>query len=112
MPKILTKRSKKRPEGWHLVEGPLEEFAEKMRAHTSAAPEGKRKNEVLWPILRLHHQRSRYIFELYYKQKAISRELYEYLLRERFADGQLIAKWRKPGFEKLCCLQCIQKSDR
>ncbi len=35
--------------------------------------EGKRKVESLWPIFRLHHQRSRYIFDLFYKRKAISR---------------------------------------
>lgn len=35
--------------------------------------EGKRKVESLWPIFRLHYQRSRYIFDLFYKRKAISR---------------------------------------
>lgn len=85
----------------------MEEFAEKLKAATNAAPEGKRKSEVLWPILRLHHQRSRYIYDLYYKKKVVSRELFEYLLREKFVDGQLVAKWKKPGFENLCCLQCI-----
>ena len=35
--------------------------------------EGKRKVEALWPIFRIHHQKSRYIFDLFYKRKAISR---------------------------------------
>ncbi len=35
--------------------------------------EGKRKVEALWPIFKIHHQRSRYIFDLYYKRKAVSR---------------------------------------
>ena len=35
--------------------------------------EGKRKVEALWPIFRLHHQRSRYIYDLFYRRKAISR---------------------------------------
>ena len=35
--------------------------------------EGKRKVEALWPIFRLHHQKSRYIFDLYYRRKAISK---------------------------------------
>jgi bud site selection protein 31 len=35
--------------------------------------EGKRKPETLWPILRIHHQMSRYIFELYVKKKQISK---------------------------------------
>jgi bud site selection protein 31 len=70
-----------------LVEGPLEEFADKLKAATNAEPEGKRKTEVLWPILRLHHQRSRYIFDLFFKRKVITRELYDFLLREKFVDG-------------------------
>lgn len=38
--------------------------------------EGKRKVEALWPIFKIHHQRSRYIFDLFYKRKAISRGKY------------------------------------
>jgi len=37
--------------------------------------EGKRKAEALWPIFRIHHQKSRYIFDLFYKRRAISRGL-------------------------------------
>ncbi len=97
--------------------------------------EGKRKVESLWPIFRLHHQRSRYIFDLFYKRKAISRgmvvgyslvafvsmrvvklwfsfaELYDYCIREGYADKNLIAKWKKQGYENLCCLRCIQTRD-
>jgi hypothetical protein len=57
--------------------------------------EGKRRVETVWPIFQLHHQRSRYIYELYYKRKAISKELYEYCLSEKYADKALIAKWKK-----------------
>jgi bud site selection protein 31 len=66
--------------------------------------EGKRKPEVLWPIFKIHHQMSRYIFDLFYKKKEMSRELYDYCLREKWADETLIAKWKKPGFERLCCV--------
>jgi len=57
--------------------------------------EGKRKAEAVWPIFRIHHQRSRYIYELYFRRKTISRELYDYCLREGIADANLIAKWKK-----------------
>lgn len=73
--------------------------------------EGKRKNESLWPIFKIHHQKSRYIFDLFYRRKAISRELYEYCLMENIADKNLIAKWKKQGYESLCCLRCIQTRD-
>jgi len=32
-------------------------------------------------------------------------------VREKIADGGLIAKWRKPGYENLCSMLAIQKSD-
>ncbi len=34
---------------------------------------------------------------------------YDYLVREKIADGALIAKWRKPGYENLCSMLAIQK---
>lgn len=38
-------------------------------------------------------------------------ELYEYCLKENIADKNLIAKWKKQGYENLCCLRCIQARD-
>lgn len=35
--------------------------------------EGKRKVEALWPIFKIHNQKSRYIYDLYHRRKAISR---------------------------------------
>lgn len=73
--------------------------------------EGKRINESLWPIFKIHHQKSRYIYDMFHRRKIISRELYEYCLKERIADANLIAKWKKSGYENLCCLRCIQTRD-
>jgi G10 protein len=104
--------------------------------------EGKRRVESLWPIFKIHHQKSRYVYDLYYRRKAISKgiffsnyscigfslcaylilikkilmkfyvlELYEYCLKEKIADANLIAKWKKQGYENLCCLRCIQTRD-
>lgn len=73
--------------------------------------EGKRISESLWPIFKVHHQKSRYIYDLYYRRKAISRELYDYCINEKIADANLIAKWKKSGYENLCCLRCIQTRD-
>lgn len=70
--------------------------------------EGKRIVESTWPIFQIHHQRSRYIYEIFYKRSAISRELYEWCLEEGVADATLIAKWKRQGYENLCCLRCIQ----
>ncbi|KAI5943120.1 Protein BUD31 [Manis javanica] len=67
--------------------------------------------ESVWPIFRIHHQKTRFIFYLFYKWKAISRELYEYCIKEGYADKNLIAKWKKQGYENSCCLWCIQTWD-
>ncbi|KAK5982207.1 hypothetical protein GCK32_002624, partial [Trichostrongylus colubriformis] len=92
------------PEGWDLIEPTLEEFEAKMREAETDPHEGKRRTETLWPIFRIHHQRTRYIYDLFYKREAISRELYEFCLAAKIADAQLIAKWKKQGYENLCCL--------
>ncbi|ETN62571.1 protein BUD31 homolog [Anopheles aquasalis] len=110
MPKV--RRSRKRPpEGWELIEPTLEELEQKMREAETEPHEGKRITESLWPIFKIHHQKSRYIYDLFYRRKAISRELYDYCLKEKIADSNLIAKWKKSGYENLCCLRCIQTRD-
>lgn len=44
---------------------------------------------------------SRYIYELYYEKEVISKTLYDWLLKNGYADGNLIAKWKKQGYEKV-----------
>eukprot|EP01116_Phalansterium_solitarium_P009549 TRINITY_DN23754_c0_g1_i1.p1 TRINITY_DN23754_c0_g1~~TRINITY_DN23754_c0_g1_i1.p1 ORF type:complete len:147 (-),score=1.23 TRINITY_DN23754_c0_g1_i1:153-593(-) len=110
MPKVKTSKTKY-PEGWETIAPTLEEFANKMKDACNDPHEGHRKVEMIWPVFRIHHQRSRYVFDLYYKKKQISKELYEFCLKEGHADGNLIAKWKKSGYEKLCCLRCIQSRD-
>eukprot|EP00123_Amoebidium_parasiticum_P019662 comp29487_c0_seq1/m.47224 comp29487_c0_seq1/g.47224 ORF comp29487_c0_seq1/g.47224 comp29487_c0_seq1/m.47224 type:complete len:146 (-) comp29487_c0_seq1:107-544(-) len=111
MPKVRRGRKKPPPDGWELIEPTLLEIQQKMREAEAESHEGLRKVETQWPIFRLHHQRSRYIYELYYKRKAISKELYDYCINEKYADPALIAKWKKQGYESLCCLRCIQTRD-
>ena len=73
-----------------------------MKDAENASSDGKKKYETVWPIFQIVHQRSRYIYELYYEKEAISKELYEWLLKEGYADRMLIAKWKKMGYEKVC----------
>eukprot|EP00962_Isochrysis_galbana_P051108 scaffold22443_cov112-Isochrysis_galbana.AAC.2 len=80
-----------------------------MREAINDPHDGKRKAESQWPIHRLHWERNRYVYDLYYKQGKISRELYDFLVREKIADAALISKWRKPGYEILCSMAAIQK---
>jgi G10 protein len=68
----------------------LDDYGRKMRDAENESHEGKRKSESLWPIMRISHARSRYIYELYYKREAISKELYDWLLKEKYADPKLV----------------------
>ena len=60
-------------------------------------------------VHRVHWEKNRFIYDLMYKQKVMQRELYDYLVREKIADGALISKWRKQGYENLCSLLAIQR---
>lgn len=110
MPKVKTNRIKY-PAGWELIEPTLRELDAKMREAELDPHDGKRKCEALWPIFKIAHQKSRYVFDLYHKRTDISKELYEFCLDQGYADRNLIAKWKKPGYERLCCLRCIQPRD-
>ncbi|KAJ1343016.1 hypothetical protein BSLG_000754 [Batrachochytrium salamandrivorans] len=90
MPKIR-RGTKPPPEGWELIEPTLVELGQKMRQAENEPSEAKRKVETSWPIMRLHHQRTRYIYDIYYRRKAISRDLYNYCIKEGHADAALIA---------------------
>jgi bud site selection protein 31 len=112
-----------------LIEPTLDELEGKMREAELAPHEGKRKVETLWPIFKIHHQKSRYLYDLYHKRQTISKELYDYCIKQSIGDKNLIGKleilikifflflsfvlaqWKKQGYENLCCLRCIQPRD-
>merc|ERR1711957_364059 len=41
----------------------------------------------------------------------ISRKVYDYCLKTRIADAALIAKWKKPGYERLCSTYVINPAN-
>lgn len=164
-------KNKRPPEGWELIEEVIEDFEQQLKDAVNEDHEGKRVAELTWKIHRLHWEKNRFIFDLMYKRKVMSRELvrvhdpahasspmpptslpashawdglphgansprspppaaqspcsllkhhapcspdppttqYDWLVREKVADGALIAKWRKPGYELLCSMLSIQK---
>ncbi|CAD0019035.1 unnamed protein product [Aureobasidium pullulans] len=152
MPPIRSSRNRKPPpDGFEDIEDTLLEFSNKLKDAENASHEGKKKHEMVWPVFQITHQRtpkpasrqldspalladlaiqaSKYIYDLYYEKEAISKQLYEWLLKNNYADKNLIAKWKKQGYEKvfnlctsscltsanfsskLCCLRCIQTKE-
>jgi len=63
------------PEGWELLESTIEDFEAQMRDAVAEDHDGKRKNETTWQVHRIHFEKNRFIFDLMYKQKALSKEL-------------------------------------
>ncbi|EFJ09355.1 hypothetical protein SELMODRAFT_229466 [Selaginella moellendorffii] len=110
MPRVRTSKVEY-PEGWAMIEETLNSFDGKMREAVNESDDGKRICEASWPIFKIAHQKSRYIYDLYYKKKEISKELYDFCVDQNYVDKNLIAKWKKPGYERLCCLRCIQPRD-
>ena len=112
MPKRKWGYSKKKhtkPEGYEYLEATLHALDSELREAMNSTHQGKTKRESLWPIHQINWQRSRYVYNMYYKYKKISKELYDYLLKEKVADADLIAKWKKPGYENLCSTFVIDK---
>lgn len=68
-------KGKKAPKGWAQIEEAIEDFEQQMTEAVDEDHEGKRKAELTWKIHRLHWEKNRFIFDLLYVRKAISREL-------------------------------------
>jgi len=90
------------PEGYDYVEPTLTALENELREKVNESHEGLRKVESGWPVHQINWQKSRYIYDLYYLHKRISRQVYDYCIDNKLVDAGLIAKWKKPGYEKLC----------
>jgi bud site selection protein 31 len=103
-------KGKKIPPAFSQIEEVIEDFEAQMRDAVAADHAGKRRAESAWAVHRIHWEKNRFIHDLMYTRKAMDRGLFDWLVREKVADGALISKWRKPGYEILCSMLAIQKS--
>lgn len=61
--------------------------------------EGKRKNEAMWPVFQITWQRSRYVYDMHYVYKMISKEVLDYCIRNVSNAGNMnIASFRNGHF--------------
>ncbi len=58
-----------------MIEDVIDDFEQQMRDAVNEEHEGKRRNEGSWKIHRLHWEKNRFIFDLMYTRKVMSREL-------------------------------------
>lgn len=102
---------KKPPSGFDYVEPILEALENELRDKVKESNEGKRKTESLWPVHQINWQKSRYIYDMYYTHKRISKQVYDYCINQKVVDAGLIAKWKKPGYERLCSTYVINPTN-
>lgn len=102
-------KRRRAPAGIDLVADALERYERQMRDAVAEPTDGKTRAETTWRVTKIHWQRNRHVYDLYHRAHAISRELYDWLGRERLVDGPLLAKWRKPGYERLCSLAAVAR---
>lgn len=68
-------KGKRPPEGWELIEEVIEDFETQLKDAVNEDHEGKRVKEMTWKIHRLHWEKNRFIFDLMYQRKVMSKEL-------------------------------------
>lgn len=93
---------KKPPIGFGYVKPTLDALESELKERNNDSIDGKTRHESLWTVHQINWQRTRYIFKLYTKYKRIDRKTYDYCLNNGYADKNLISKWKKSGYEKLC----------
>ena len=108
MPKVRTKPP---PPGYEVIESILEALENELRDKVKESNVGKRNSESIWPVHQINWQRSRYIYDMYYTYGRITKKVYDYCIKQKIADAQLIAKWKKPGYERLCSTYVINPSN-
>lgn len=106
----LKMKARKAPPGMDKIQDKLQEFEARARDILNTPADDKRRNEITWPMHKLHYKKNRYLFDMQ-RRHEISKTLLDYLIHEKIADGKLIAKWRRPGYETLCSLLVITKKN-
>eukprot|EP01039_Chlorochromonas_danica_P000738 gene738-802_t len=101
------RRTRSPPAGFEYIEPTLTALENELRERVNEPHEGLRKNESQWPIHQINWQKSRYVYDMYYTFKRISKEVYDYCVNNKIVDSALIAKWKKPGYERLCSTYVI-----
>jgi bud site selection protein 31 len=111
LPTKWNQKRKKPPVGFDFVEPILEALENEVRDKVKESNMNQRKIESLWPIHQINWQKSRYIYDLYFTHHRISKEVYQYCINQKLVDAALIAKWKKPGYERLCSTYVINPSN-
>ena len=104
-------KNKKVPKGFGYLSPVLSALENELRDKVRESNAGKRNTESMWPVHQINWQRSRYVYDMYYTHQKISKKVYDYCIKNKLVDAALIAKWKKPGYEKLCSTYVINSNN-
>lgn len=99
------------PAGFDAVQGVLEALDNELRDKVKETDAKQRKTQAMWPVHQINWQKTRYVYDMYAKHQRISREVYQYCIDQKLIDAALIAKWKKPGYERLCSTYVINPAN-
>lgn len=111
LPQKWNKKKRQPPDGFDYVEPVLEALENELRDKVKESNLLQRKTESVWPVHQINWQKTRYIYDLYNTHNRISKEVYQYCLDQKLVDASLIAKWKKPGYERLCSTYVINPNN-
>lgn len=63
------------PDGWDMIENVIEDFENQMKEAVNEEHEGKRRTELNYKIHRIHWEKNRFIYDLMYQRRVMSKEL-------------------------------------
>jgi bud site selection protein 31 len=104
-------KAKTPPAGFTYLAPVLSALENELRDKVRESNAGKRNTESMWPVQQINWQRSRYVYDMYYTYGKISKKVYDYCIKNKLVDAALIAKWKKPGYERLCSTYFINPSN-
>ena len=104
-------KAKKPPKGFNTLAPVLSALENELRDKVRESNAGKRNTESMWPVHQINWQRSRYVYDMYYTHKHISKKVYDYCIKNKLVDAALIAKWKKAGYERLCSTYVINSNN-
>eukprot|EP00557_Chaetoceros_sp_GSL56_P004043 CAMPEP_0176505610 /NCGR_PEP_ID=MMETSP0200_2-20121128/16592_1 /TAXON_ID=947934 /ORGANISM="Chaetoceros sp., Strain GSL56" /LENGTH=297 /DNA_ID=CAMNT_0017905187 /DNA_START=351 /DNA_END=1244 /DNA_ORIENTATION=+ len=99
------------PAGYDIIEPVLEALENELRDKVKESNVNKRNTESIWPVHQINWQRTRYVYDMYYTYHRISKQVYDYCIKHKLIDAGLIAKWKKPGYERLCSTYVINPAN-
>lgn len=95
------------PDDFDVIEPTLIALDEELKRKNSENVQGRARAERHWTVHQIDWQRTRYVHDMHFKHEQISKDCYDYCVRNKMINGALSQKWLEQGYERLCSLHAI-----